>query len=797
MSTGPAVPCLALLRVGVAEPPGSPRTLVRSYRTVSPLPVRPATRRAIGGLLSVALNRQVTPSWLSPAPCPVESRLSSTPCRPKTTGAAATRPAHRHDHRLRTRSHVTGARSPRACSLNAVRRATRPTIGARRAMRVIEPGATYRRHVDLVADAERPRHRRLHRRHVRDDDDVARRRARRRGRRRRPAPARRARRSDSPPPGAKSGRPATAPTCPPGRRRAACRRASRSRARSSARRSRPRPSRAMIAAVSRGSAQRAADDHARRAATARAAAATAAACVRPTRRARGSARPSSSPRAFASVRPWRTTISTGDCPSAEAGRCAGTGRARAGSSRPNRLHAYEQRDRRRRAPARATARLGRARAAGRSPNDVAERRPPEHVGVGPRAVEHEVQEHADREAEPPAPHSRRRRVASITTTSAATDAQSVCSTHGPPVDRRRAAAPPTRASPTGSRAPGSGTPRRPAATDADEPEEQPSSDRSGTRRRPHSAQCAGSSGGRVPDAVDLHRRQRQVAALAAVARRAGRRRCRRARRAASRTRRSRSSGTAATAVVALRARRRELGVDRDLVLGDARRAATTACSSSVGSLARRTSTSVGVERLGLLHQLELLVLELPLPAAERVDLVLQRLQLLRALTVPEYSVLSVCTAFSRTIAISSSSRCWLRAQLVALLPAPRRPACSSARSFDCAVGQLRPLGQVRASVPQLVGGGVELLHGEQIFERAHSVAASVASSSSGGDRRRDGRAGRTGSACGRAASRPSRGGRSSTASSSFPFGSSRNLPAASRDRARRSPPPAGLPSPRP
>src|SRR3954454_10713980 len=33
---------------------------------------------AIGGLLSVALNRQVTPSWLSPAPCPVESRLSST-----------------------------------------------------------------------------------------------------------------------------------------------------------------------------------------------------------------------------------------------------------------------------------------------------------------------------------------------------------------------------------------------------------------------------------------------------------------------------------------------------------------------------------------------------------------------------------------------------------------------------------------------------------------------------------------------------------------------------------------------
>ena len=40
--------CSALLRVGFTEPPGSPRTLVRSYRTVSPLPVtgRPAHRRS-------------------------------------------------------------------------------------------------------------------------------------------------------------------------------------------------------------------------------------------------------------------------------------------------------------------------------------------------------------------------------------------------------------------------------------------------------------------------------------------------------------------------------------------------------------------------------------------------------------------------------------------------------------------------------------------------------------------------------------------------------------------------------
>src|SRR5205814_31252 len=48
-----ARPCSALLRVGFAEPPGSPRALVRSYRTVSPLPV---PRGAIGGLFSVALS---------------------------------------------------------------------------------------------------------------------------------------------------------------------------------------------------------------------------------------------------------------------------------------------------------------------------------------------------------------------------------------------------------------------------------------------------------------------------------------------------------------------------------------------------------------------------------------------------------------------------------------------------------------------------------------------------------------------------------------------------------------------
>ncbi len=48
-------PCLTLLRVGFAEPHGSPRTLVVSYTTVSPLP--DAAEAVPGGLLSVALSR--------------------------------------------------------------------------------------------------------------------------------------------------------------------------------------------------------------------------------------------------------------------------------------------------------------------------------------------------------------------------------------------------------------------------------------------------------------------------------------------------------------------------------------------------------------------------------------------------------------------------------------------------------------------------------------------------------------------------------------------------------------------
>ena len=53
---------------------------------------RDRSRRPIGGL-SLLHVRQVTPTWLSPASCPVESRLSSTRSA-RARRAAATRPTH-------------------------------------------------------------------------------------------------------------------------------------------------------------------------------------------------------------------------------------------------------------------------------------------------------------------------------------------------------------------------------------------------------------------------------------------------------------------------------------------------------------------------------------------------------------------------------------------------------------------------------------------------------------------------------------------------------------------------------
>src|SRR5215210_1299159 len=108
MSGGPPIPVLALLRVGFTEPSGSPRTLVRSYRTVSPLPVG----RACG---------DTTPSavcflWHFPAGHPDWPLASTLPCGAPTflspvSRAAATRPAHRH-HPLNHRPTPCVPRAP-------------------------------------------------------------------------------------------------------------------------------------------------------------------------------------------------------------------------------------------------------------------------------------------------------------------------------------------------------------------------------------------------------------------------------------------------------------------------------------------------------------------------------------------------------------------------------------------------------------------------------------------------------------------------------------------------------------
>src|SRR5438552_2117875 len=107
---GPSSPCLALLPVGLAEPPGSPRALVRSYRTVSPLPVR-RKPGAIGGLLSVAL------SCGSPRLGVTQHRALWSPDVPRT-GHAGPRPPGRLAapsslklrgiHRIRRKSRIFG-----------------------------------------------------------------------------------------------------------------------------------------------------------------------------------------------------------------------------------------------------------------------------------------------------------------------------------------------------------------------------------------------------------------------------------------------------------------------------------------------------------------------------------------------------------------------------------------------------------------------------------------------------------------------------------------------------------------
>jgi hypothetical protein len=123
---GPSSPCVALLPVGFAEPPGSPRVLVRSYRTVSPLPVRGRSGDRSRHRRSVLCGTflRVAPTGCYPAPCPVESGRSSGRCaeapgtrppgRLATTPIVALRRSSSHGNRRRACAAVTPGTRP-AC----------------------------------------------------------------------------------------------------------------------------------------------------------------------------------------------------------------------------------------------------------------------------------------------------------------------------------------------------------------------------------------------------------------------------------------------------------------------------------------------------------------------------------------------------------------------------------------------------------------------------------------------------------------------------------------------------------
>ena len=86
--TGCPIPCSALLQVGFTEPPGSPRALVRSYRTVSPLPVsEPVARAGPSAVCSLWHFPAGHPDWplASTLPCGAPTFLSREARQNRTT----------------------------------------------------------------------------------------------------------------------------------------------------------------------------------------------------------------------------------------------------------------------------------------------------------------------------------------------------------------------------------------------------------------------------------------------------------------------------------------------------------------------------------------------------------------------------------------------------------------------------------------------------------------------------------------------------------------------------------------
>ena len=77
-SSRAATPDLVLLRVGFTEPPRSPATLVRSYRTLSPLPV--LLPSAVFSLWHCPARHRDSP-FASTLPCGAPTFLARLPAR--------------------------------------------------------------------------------------------------------------------------------------------------------------------------------------------------------------------------------------------------------------------------------------------------------------------------------------------------------------------------------------------------------------------------------------------------------------------------------------------------------------------------------------------------------------------------------------------------------------------------------------------------------------------------------------------------------------------------------------------
>ena len=116
--------CSALLRMGFVEPPRSPPALVRSYRTVSPLPVRAPNPWAQGppsAVCSLWHFPASRPDWVLPStlPCGVRTFLGRVPCGPG-------------------RGHPAGS-PPIPFWPTALHRVPRPSIGAPRCRSPLPP----------------------------------------------------------------------------------------------------------------------------------------------------------------------------------------------------------------------------------------------------------------------------------------------------------------------------------------------------------------------------------------------------------------------------------------------------------------------------------------------------------------------------------------------------------------------------------------------------------------------------------------------------------------------------------